>query len=459
MTTITLTVNKKDIHLQPTRMSIYKQSEIVEAIDKKQNSYYLVFYKYNFLNGIRANKIVLNSHVHKAFTQGITFDANHPLTQALLSKHQHYSHSRFNPLLKKIQQKYSPSETALIFTFFDSFIPKGELNKLIKKLYYQYRRNGQLLAAFKILKIYQMYDNEDTFPKSMLNNLQFQSYQVMYQDLDKLKKTDSIYLESVCFDSYHHPSYAKQLFDLYQEQGRWMDELALRLKQFTNITKDQDFILLQNLIQEHFEPHQQVHLLTSLVEQADQHTLVRQHLLDLALTHGTDEEIIHTVLTSEIRPSQDQLPKIAASFSTAKPEILHPYFHSLNKKILSMFAPDYKLLESTVNHCVIAFFNNYRLETIIDWFAPFHDAGIPLPIEKKLAKMKALEDDPDGQCALGQLYQEFNQYERSIDCFKWEMELNPTNPEPVKSLTKAYQQLGREKEADAYQQLLIQMKK
>lgn len=73
--------------------------------------------------------------------------------------------------------------------------------------------------------------------------------------------------------------------------------------------------------------------------------------------------------------------------------------------------------------------------------------------------MKQLEDDPDHQFELGELYLYFQQLEQSLDCFKWEMELNPDNTKPVQFLSKIYLELGKKEEANAYQQLLIQMQK
>ena len=59
---------------------------------------------------------------------------------------------------------------------------------------------------------------------------------------------------------------------------------------------------------------------------------------------------------------------------------------------------------------------------------------------------------------LGQYYAEFHQYDEAIECFSWEMELNPDDPAPVSQLSKMYRHKGMTDEAAAYQQLFKQLK-
>jgi hypothetical protein len=53
---------------------------------------------------------------------------------------------------------------------------------------------------------------------------------------------------------------------------------------------------------------------------------------------------------------------------------------------------------------------------------------------------------------------EFNQYDQAIDCYFWEMELNPQDPEPVWKISKMYQQKGMFQEAAEYQKVFSQLK-
>jgi hypothetical protein len=72
--------------------------------------------------------------------------------------------------------------------------------------------------------------------------------------------------------------------------------------------------------------------------------------------------------------------------------------------------------------------------------------------------MAGLEEDPERMMELGDYYAEFQQYDKAIDCFFWEMELQPQNPIPVLRISKMYQQKGMVKEASVYQKIAAQLK-
>ena len=59
---------------------------------------------------------------------------------------------------------------------------------------------------------------------------------------------------------------------------------------------------------------------------------------------------------------------------------------------------------------------------------------------------------------LGDYYAEFKQFDLAIDCFFWEMELQPQDPSPVWKISKMYQSKGMIKEAAAYQKVFAQLK-
>ena len=72
--------------------------------------------------------------------------------------------------------------------------------------------------------------------------------------------------------------------------------------------------------------------------------------------------------------------------------------------------------------------------------------------------MVELLEDPDRMMELGDYYAEFKQFDKAIDCFFWEMELQPQNPSPVWKISKMYQSKGMVKEAAAYQKIYEQLK-
>ena len=73
--------------------------------------------------------------------------------------------------------------------------------------------------------------------------------------------------------------------------------------------------------------------------------------------------------------------------------------------------------------------------------------------------MVKLNESLDDMQTLGEIYFELQQFEKAIECFSWEMELNPTKTKPLKWLAKAYHEMGQKQESEVYQQLCINIQK
>ena len=68
------------------------------------------------------------------------------------------------------------------------------------------------------------------------------------------------------------------------------------------------------------------------------------------------------------------------------------------------------------------------------------------------------QENPDRMMELGDAYMEFKQFDQAIECYFWEMELRPQDPEPVLQICKCYQQKGMWSEAEVYQKIFTQLK-
>jgi len=113
------------------------------------------------------------------------------------------------------------------------------------------------------------------------------------------------------------------------------------------------------------------------------------------------------------------------------------------------------LLENTV----IALLKTHEINFINEWLQPFKDNFKSLPIFKKTDTIQQLSNDLDQMQTLGELYYEFSQFEKAIECFSWEMELKPTDPKPIQWIAKLYRERGMIYEADTYRQLCIDIQK
>ncbi|WP_163971889.1 hypothetical protein [Oceanobacillus halotolerans] len=452
---IQIQINKKQITVTPQQFVLYKQSKVIEVIDKQQKTYYLLFYKNNFLNGFQTNAIKPNTYLHRALTNGISFSGEHPLTIHFLHQNHSFQFVKAPLFIKHVQKAYSPIETALIMTICDSLIPLETIQEMIKNTFYEYRRNGKTLAAYKVLTIAIHYNPTDQFALDMLRNMEFQKYDRLYQDMMKVYSKDPIYTEFVCFEQLEKDEKVDLLVQLYKEQGRLIDELAIRLTALkANFTNDK-FNTLETMLQS-FSPEEQFVILQEIQETSSAPALTEK-VLSILLTVGKPNDLVDFTMSSNYNPTNEQLPTFVKSVEQADRTVLKSYFHNGNKRLLQLSASDSKTLEKLVTPFISSFLDQHSLEEIDQWLVPFRHAKIHLPIEQKIKKMQALADDPDQQYTLGELYMGLKQYEKSIDCFKWEMELHPENPKPVKYLAKIYQELDQPEEASAYKQLLKHM--
>jgi tetratricopeptide (TPR) repeat protein len=93
------------------------------------------------------------------------------------------------------------------------------------------------------------------------------------------------------------------------------------------------------------------------------------------------------------------------------------------------------------------------------WMNPLKSKAGSRQTFDKIEAIVELSDSLNNMQSLGELYFEFQQFERAIECFSWEMELDPTNPKPLQWLAKVYHEMGQEQESEVYQQLCINVQK
>ena len=447
-------VDKKNLSLTAEQLVFYKQSKVLEATDQHDNHYYLVFYKNDFINGIKSNKVKINSYIHHAFIKGIHFNGSHPITTELLKIQKSFHLISFNQLYKNIQKSYPKLEIALIISYFDSFTKAESSENLFKRTYYEYRRNGQNLTAYKLLKTYLNTGHESKFAYDMMNDMQLSKYRELYQNSLEVYEKDPINFEAVSFDDLSNNEYTELLFQLYKEQDRPLDELAIRTAMLRSKFNKINFAAFRALI-DYLPVADKILCLQDLKS----NTSINKELMTIIMTSNDPNQVAEFLMSTKLSVPDEQLEMIIQSFERADMYVLSPYFHTSNKRLLKLSKNDAYTLEKLVKPFVSAFLDDYPLSDILDWFEPFHDEEHHLPIEQKLLKMKKMQEDPDQQFALGELYVQFRQFKKSIDCFKWEMELNPEDRKPITYLSKVYLELGDKEEAAAYQQLLVQMNK
>ncbi|GAB3062482.1 tetratricopeptide repeat protein [Virgibacillus ainsalahensis] len=450
-------ISKKKHTLTAQKLVIYKQSKIIEATDENTEHYYLFFYKDNFLNGIKTDQIQIGSHVHRACKHGIHFNGSHPLTGQLIRQQKALPFLPFDQFFKHVQNTYTHIESALITTYVDSFTSPDTIHKLLKEMFYHYQRNGQSFKAYQVLKIHIDYDSGNSFALDMINNLQFQRYESVYETIEKMAEKDPIQFESVCFEHLDDDAFPALLLSLYKDEHRSIDELAVRISLLNHYFTEKNFEAIQKM-NEGFSEEEQLVLLQEL-NQTRNSPVVTEKLISRLLATGNPNEITEFIMTTNIQPKEEQLTSIITSFEQADCSLLSSFFKTSNQRLLKLGNHHPHTMERLIRPFVSTFLQDYDLDDIIDWLTPFRNENYHLPIEQKLKKMQTLSEDPDRQFDLGELYVYFHQFEKSIDCFKWDMELYPEDPKPVNYLSKVYQEIGNAEEASVYRELLMQMQR
>ncbi|SHN28353.1 tetratricopeptide repeat protein [Gracilibacillus kekensis] len=443
MTTIQLTNNKKTLTLHVQQMTIYKQAKIIEALSKQNQCYTIIFYKKSFINAKKTTSIRLQSFLHRALIHGYTFTSDHPLTKALLSEEKSYSLSTNNHMVTKLQDKFNDTEMLYVLAMFDNFLDQKKIQALCKKTFYQYRRNGQLLKAFRILINFLQVRPNDTFARDMLHHFDFQKYKDRYQKIDQIteKWSDPLYLEAVFFDQNFPESIIKPLLQQYHVENREFDQLSLYVLKSSELDAVSN---IHELSQKRLSKKDQAKLWALLLEKQPESKEMINKLVEL---NGCKQLLIHYL---NHRQANIDLKILEEALENISSEDLIENYQLLLKSLTETYKNDTGQLEKLLHITIRKLLHHLSLPDIME--------AIPhteLPIIHKLKKMEQLTDNPDQQFALGEIYYDLEQYDQAIACFEWEMELSPNNPAPINYLYKSYLAKGDKTQANTYKQLMV----
>ncbi|GAE95322.1 hypothetical protein JCM21714_4547 [Gracilibacillus boraciitolerans JCM 21714] len=443
MTTIQLTNNKKTITLEIQQLIIYKQAKIIEATNNQNQYYSIIFYKDRFINAKKTSSIRLQSFLRTALTNGYTFSGDHPLIKALLSGDKSFRLTTNNQMVTKLQDKYNDIEMLYILAMFDNFLDEKKIQALCRKTFYQYRRNGQVFKAFRILiNFVQIRPPHDKFAQDMLHHFDFQKFSDQYKDIDQLTKkwSDPLYLESVFFEQGFPKVSINPLLQQYHIDNRKFDQLSLY---FLNDSQMDDLTKLSNLAKELLTEKGQVQLWELLLKEQQNSEQIIKKLVELnSYTAILNYYLNNPQSNIDLKLLKEALEQIPSH------ELIENY-QQLLSILTTSFKNDSAQLDKVLHVAIKKLLKHLSLPDILESLS-----DTELPIIKKIKKMEQLSDNPDKQLALGEIYYNLELYDQAITCFEWEMELSPNNPAPINYLYKCYQAKGDKEQANTYRQLM-----
>ncbi|MRG86346.1 tetratricopeptide repeat protein [Salinibacillus xinjiangensis] len=457
---ISIVQQKQTSTLEVGRMATYLQSKIIEALDENGKTYYLFFYKNEYLTYCKATHVHDESFLKSAFTSGITFSSHHPLTQVSLNLEKPYRKYSFQQLCKRNEQKYTHQECAVIATYFDSFIPKDELLTYIKEIFYQYQRNGQTYLGYRIIKILQSFAPEDQWVQDFGSKLAYNKYEDIYnKPSEELQKKDPVWAEQMLFLQMDQDLYYDRLCSILKKEHRMTELITIALRKFSMSPSQSVYSSLLSLCEEHFNLDQTVVILETLLTQHPSFEPLYKDIMKIYKTLNQPTKLLQLVIENNLPIPHNQLTYFESIFDQIDLESENIKVESLNKFIPKVYSSDVERQEKFIRKCVHHLLKKHDITFIEEWVGPMKANGHNLPIFHKIEQMLQIRNDPDQQQQLGELYFQFQHFDQAIECFSFEMELKENDPKPVKWLSKVYQEIGLTEESKAYQQLYKDMQK
>jgi tetratricopeptide (TPR) repeat protein len=444
----------------PQRIAFYRDMAFIETVSPQRELHYLFFYKEQFLTCKKALKLKRSSFIEQAFKEGVVFLCPHPLADRLIEKNSPLKVISFNDLHKKLQNTMTLQETAYIFRALDSFLSHEKLFRLIRNHYYQYRRNGQFLHAYKLLQILAETSPGNSWVKQTSADLNFLPYEKLYeQEPQKLLAKDPLYAASELWKNRYVHKNMETLQQLLLKRNNILTVTALMLEAVQQSPSQDTLQPLNMWLDSHFQTDDKREILYSLAKQIPENKEILQQLLQDLIESNEYEKALTLVVESPNSTSALDENMLTALFEGIQWQQTSIPIEKLNSLLISVLQQKPSKLDKILQSCVISLLKGHDIPFIADWISPLQDQNISLPIAEKIKKMNLLMDDPDHQSQLGEFYYQFNVLDRAIDCFSWDMELRPNDPQPVKWLSRLYQEKGMASEAKAYQQVLMEMQK
>lgn len=460
ITDLTILDHKQTIHMNVERMAVYLQSKIIEASDAKGQIFYLFFYKDQYLTTVTAMKLRKNSYIAHAFRDGIVLNTPHPLIQIFLKNyHQPFKKLTFDQFIKKAEKSLTPQETALVTTYFESFVPKRKIFEFIQTIFYEFRRNGQLLSCYRILRILMDFAPKQRWVRELSHDLNFIKYERIYKTISpELIKKDILYTEKRLYTERSNEEQFQCLLSLLQQQARWLDEIALWIQRALHTATNEDYSSLLHLLKVHFSHKEILGILEEMYKQKTQIPQIQNDLVQYYIELKQTEKLMSIIINNHVQLTSAQIEAIEGLLNEIDIESDHLNLEAVNK-LAPFFAEHPQQAEKFLQRCISLLLNQHDVHYIQEWLLPFKKELGTTPMIKRLENMQQMVDDPDKQSQLGELYYQFKQFDKAIDCFSWEMELKGNDPTPVKWLSKIYSEMGLKAEYKAYQNLYIDMQK
>lgn len=455
----TLIINKQSKKIQPDKITVFQQCTLVECEETTSAERYLLYFYHNhFLTALPQSAAEPGTFLALAEKRGLHIEQAAPFFSLLADPTETLHADGLSQFLLRLKRSYPAEDTALIFSYFDHILTPKELENSLKDLFFSYRRNGQLNNAFRLATLLRLRGYKQDWLQSTVIHPDYTKAAELYQaPLSTLLETDPLYVEQKAFIRYIKKQDDGLLTALYKKQKNTLNLLVLQTDSYKRNPSREALAPLITSYQSSFSEQDCLRCLFSLTESVPAESGLHAQVFHFLIEQNEYDKAIQLLLTHSFRLSRQelmQLPDIWRQLTAVPDNLLSK---KVSKRLFNLLHGHPAVLERIIRLSLPALLQRYPLKELHGLLKNDKHATLQ-PLEERLAQVLRLEEEADKQLELGQFYFEFEQFEKAIDCFSWEMELRPNDTGPLEWLVKTYQKLGKHEEAAAYQQLLGQLK-
>lgn len=452
---ITVTNDAQKLSLHIHGLYLLNGFEVMEGFtENMEECYYLFFYKNHFLTAHQTIKIKRTSTLQKVLAHGLFIPSESPLIPSLLAANSIKCLS-LPSTWKMIQKHYNNIEAAHVLTIFDTYLKKRAVLSTLEKTWSELRRDGKLLHAYRILKIARSCYPNNKWAKDLSSHLDYAKYEQYYvSDVKSLLNHDPIHAEKQLFSTFHDKTSFSILDEKLRRESRHIERIALYSTNLNDENFMQTYQTLRTILPKHFSNQDSVSILYTIFVRSLttlKNEQLKNNLLGLLAKTGQYQETFELLTALHIPLTNAQIDLLLAILK----EIDAIEFAGFDAKLLINARTEQ--LQQLLTELIPRLLSHHDIQFVYQWLTPFHATS--LPIMETIRHMHKINDDPDKQHQMGEMYYQMNQLEQAVDCFLWDYELHPTNPRPIKWLTKLYRELGMKEESESYMYLYKQIQK
>lgn len=354
-----LSWKKKNVEITPKRVTFYHKAKLIECFDDTGERYVLFFYENQFLTGQRLSSEQQQSFVQQAFTNGIIFEAPHPLVTHIVKQTVSFTSYSFQQLTQKIN-RFTAQDATLILTFFTGIYPDDELQHWFKETFLNLRRNGKLKSAFQLSRILIDVPFMQEWAREVGGHYDYSKYAVIYdKNLEALADMEPTFAEVQCFKQ--KDTHLPLLQTILTKQNRQLDLLALAIWSFVKAPDETHYPHFISQLESSLTKEEIIEVLQPIAVQSPLSTL-QEDLFQRLLELNQTKTALQLLVEHPFVPTTGIKDKVLTLFEESDLTEFQP--DTLVALLIRLFSADPSALNRLLRKCLKYWLQIADIETI-----------------------------------------------------------------------------------------------